>query len=54
VPLGIVDNVLEVGVVEPGNIQANDALQFIVAKLGLPFTYFLISQKNFDAILKKL
>lgn len=52
VPLGIVDNVLEVGVVEPGNIQANDALQFIVAKLGLPFTYFLISQKNFDAILK--
>ncbi len=52
VPLGIVDNTLEVGVVEPGNIQANDALQFIVAKLGLPFTYFLISQKNFDAILK--
>lgn len=52
VPLGVVDNTLEVGVVEPGNIQANDALQFIVAKLGLPFTYFLISQKNFDDILK--
>jgi type IV pilus assembly protein PilB len=52
VPLGVADNVLEVGVVEPGNIQANDALQFIVAKLNLPFTYFLISQKNFDEILK--
>lgn len=52
VPLGVTDNVLEVGIVEPGNIQANDALQFIVAKLGIPFTYYLISQQNYDAIIK--
>ncbi len=52
VPLGVTDNTLEVGVVDPANIQANDALQFIVAKLGMPFAYYLISQKVFDAIFK--
>jgi type IV pilus assembly protein PilB len=52
VPLGIEDNTLQVGIVEPGNIQANDALQFIVTKLGIPFTYYLISESNFNDILK--
>jgi type IV pilus assembly protein PilB len=52
VPIGVSDNVLEVGIVDPGNIEANDALQFIVAKLGISFVYFLISQENFNAIFK--
>lgn len=52
VPLGIVDGTLEVGIVDPNNIQANDALQFIVTKLGLPFKYYLISQNDFELIIK--
>lgn len=52
IPLGVTDGVLEVGIIDPGNIEANDALQFIVAKLGMSFKYFLISQMNFDAIFK--
>lgn len=52
VPIGIVDGILEVGIVDPENIQANDALQFITAKLNTPYKYFLISQSDFDLILR--
>lgn len=52
VPLGVSEGILEVGIVEPGNIQATDALQFIVAKLNLPFKYVLITQDNFNEIIK--
>lgn len=52
VALGIVDGVLEVGIVNPDNIQATDALQFIVNKLGLPFKYYLISTQQFQEIVK--
>ena len=51
VPLGVVDGVLEVGMVDPENIEARNALQFISSKLGVPFKIFLISQSNFDTVL---
>ena len=43
VPLGVVDGVLEVGMTDPDNIEARDALQFISSKMGIPFKIFLIS-----------
>ena len=43
-PLDLKDGVLEIGVTDPENIQAMDALQFISAKLGIPFKIFLISK----------
>jgi len=52
-PVGIKDGVLEVGVVDPGNIEARDALQFISAKIGIPIKVFLIPQKDFDFISKQ-
>ncbi|HNW71541.1 MAG TPA: GspE/PulE family protein [Candidatus Paceibacterota bacterium] len=52
IPCGLNDNVLEVGVIDPSNIQAMDALQFISASIGIPFKIFLISKKDYDAIIE--
>jgi len=52
VPLAVTDGVLEIGVVDPENIEARDALQFISAKLSLPYKIFLITSHDFEKILK--
>jgi len=51
-PFDFAEGVLEVGVIDPGNLQALDVLQFISAKLGIPFKIFLISKKDFDSIIE--
>ncbi|MHB1118299.1 MAG: GspE/PulE/PilB domain-containing protein, partial [Minisyncoccota bacterium] len=51
-PLGVVKGVLEVGVTDPENIEARDALQFIATKLDMPFKIFLISEEDFKSILE--
>ena len=50
-PLEIKDGVLSVGVVDPGNTQAMDALQFISSNLGMPFKVFLISRSAYESVL---
>lgn len=52
IPVGIVDGVLEVGMVDPENIEARDALQFISSKFDLPFKIFLISEEDFNTAMK--
>ncbi len=52
VPLELKDNVLSVGVVDPSNTQAMDALQFISANLGMPFKIFLITKSTYESILE--
>jgi len=52
VPLGIADGVLEVGMTDPTNIEAIDALNFLTRKKGLPFKVFLISDADLGEILK--
>jgi len=52
VPIGFSEGVLEVGVIDPGNIEVMDALQFISVKLGIPFKIFLISDKNYKEIME--
>ncbi|HJN62878.1 MAG TPA: GspE/PulE family protein [Candidatus Paceibacterota bacterium] len=47
VPIGMTDGVLEVGVVDPDNIEARDALQFISSKNKIPYKIFLISELDF-------
>lgn len=49
VPLAIKQNVLEVGVVDPDDIDARDALNFIASRVNLPFKIFLISEEDFAA-----
>ncbi len=50
-PLAVVDNVLEIGIVDPDQSQSRDAIQFISSKLGMPYKLFLISQPDFNIIL---
>ncbi|MES2023130.1 MAG: GspE/PulE family protein [Patescibacteria group bacterium] len=50
-PLSLKDGILEVGIIDPENIQALDALQFISAKLGIPFKIFLITKTDYKAVM---
>ena len=51
VPINIKDGFLEVGLVEPDNIEARDALNFIAAKVNMPFKAFLITPDDFKRVL---
>lgn len=51
VPVGVKDGVLEVGIVDPDNIEARDALNFISSKINMPFKIFLISEQDFESVL---
>jgi type IV pilus assembly protein PilB len=50
VPLSVVEGVLEVGMVDPENISAVDALSFIARKTGMPFKIFRISPEDFAKV----
>ncbi len=50
-PISLTDNILEVGIVDPENIQAVDALTFITAKLNKPFKLFLITSSVYHQLL---
>ncbi len=51
VPLTVKDNVLEVGITDPDNLEARDALSFISSKLGMPYKVFLITETDFDRVM---
>ena len=52
VPLSLSEGVLEVGVTNGEDIGALDALQFMSAKLGIPFKVFLISSGDYKNIME--
>lgn len=52
VPLSVVDGALEIGTTDPDNLEAVEALNFIANKVGLPYKLFLISDEDFDNVLK--
>jgi len=49
VPIELKDDVLNVGITDPENIQAMDALGFISSKIGIPFKIFLISKSDYES-----
>ncbi len=51
-PLAVVDGVLEIGMVDPDNLEGIDALNFIARATGMPFKVFRITQIDFDKVLK--
>ncbi len=51
VPIGVTQGVLEVGLLDPDNIETRDALQFIASKIGMPFKMFVISKSDFNGII---
>lgn len=50
VPIAVTNGVLEVGMVDPDDIEARDALNFISSKLGMPFKIFLIAEADFNKV----
>lgn len=52
VPIGIKDNVLEVGLVDPDNIEARDALNFIAAKKNIPYKVYLITSEDYNKVIE--
>ncbi len=52
-PIGLEDGALLVGVTDPDNLEARDALTFISAKIGMPYKLFLITETDFDRLLEQ-
>ncbi len=52
VPIGVRDGFLEVGLVDPDNIEARDALNFIASKVNMPFKAYLITVEDFKRVLE--
>jgi type IV pilus assembly protein PilB len=52
VPLGLDKDVLEIGMVNPDDVEAREALQFIASRLNLSFKIFLITEKDFASVLE--
>lgn len=51
-PLAVVDGALEIGMVDPEDLGAFDALNFIAKSTGMPFKIFKISNDDLEKILK--
>ena len=47
-PLDVSDGALEVGLVDPDNIEARDALNFISSRINMPYKAYLVSEADFD------
>lgn len=50
-PLALKEHILEMGIVDPDNLEARDAMAFISSKAGMPFKLFVISELDFKKIL---
>ncbi len=51
-PVAISEGFLEIGMVNPDDLEARDALNFISAKEDMPFKIFLISYDDFQKVLE--
>jgi type IV pilus assembly protein PilB len=52
VPVAIKDGFLEIGMMNPDDLEARDAMNFISVKEDLPFKVFLISYEDFQRVLE--
>jgi type IV pilus assembly protein PilB len=52
VPLALDEGVLEIGMVNPDDMEAREALQFIVSRLNLSFKFFLITENDLEMVLE--
>lgn len=53
VPLKVAQGILDVGMIDPTDIDAREALQFISSKLNMPFKIFVISLSDFKLVLEE-
>ncbi len=52
VPIGVSDSAIEIGIIDPENVQAMDALTFITARINKPFKLFLITASAYNKLLE--
>ncbi len=50
IPIAVTKGVLEIGMVNPDDIEARDALNFISSKIGMPYKIFLITEGDFNKV----
>lgn len=48
IPIGLTDSVLEVGMVDPDDMEARDVINFISSKIAMPVKIFLITEADFN------
>jgi len=48
IAIGVTDGVLEVGIVDPDDMEGRDALNFISSRIGMPYKLFLISEEDLE------
>jgi len=53
VPISRQENILEVGMVDPENLKAKEALRFITRRSGLESKIYIITEIDFKNILKQ-
>ncbi len=53
VPINLENGTISIGMVEPDNIEAKEALKFIATRLNQPFKIFLISRRDMTAVLQE-
>jgi type IV pilus assembly protein PilB len=53
IPLGLEDNILKVGMVDPENIKAREAIDFLARQQNYFLNLYLISQRQFDKYIKQ-
>ncbi|MEK7074254.1 MAG: GspE/PulE family protein [Patescibacteria group bacterium] len=53
VPLGKRDGIFEVGMLNPDDVSAQEALKFISARIDLPVRVFIIIPSDFETLLKQ-
>jgi len=52
IPIGVNDNVIEIGIVDPENVKAMDVLTFITSEINKPFKLFLITISTYNDLIK--
>jgi type IV pilus assembly protein PilB len=52
VPLELHEGILDVGVLDPGNIEVKNALQFISSKANIPFQVFVVSYDDYKRVIE--
>lgn len=52
IPLGVKEGFLEIGMVDPADLEAKRALQFIVSRINLPIKTFVVSEKDYEESLE--
>ncbi len=52
VPIAIEEGALEIGIVNPEDLEARDAITFAAARAGMPYKLFLITEADFDRVIQ--